>query len=359
MSIKDIAKLAGVSPATVSRVLNNPEHRCSSEEVRQRIWRIAREQNYLPNAAARSLKLGSPAEAERPLTHVDVLMTRSGGQQANPFYNELLRYVENEVHRQHAVLRSVWYDRAFADPRSCNKRTAARMVDKLVPEQGAEQEAIAVIGRCAPDALRAFAARYKAVVSINRNPTDFIVDQVTSDGARLAAKAVDYLVSLGHRRIGYAGSVRDESWYRGYQRALTHHGIDLDVEDVFECDLSETAGFDIMNGLMRRDGAPTAIFCSNDMLALGMIRCMMTRGSRYYRPSIIGCDDIEEGQFCRPMLTSLSVSKRDLARFGMRLLFDRLAGGHSEPARVELDGKLMTRESCWRCTSADDIEYII
>lgn len=391
MSIKDIAKLAGVSPATVSRVLNNPDHRCSSEEVRERIWRIAREQNYLPNAAARDLKRGS--ERSDALHRVDVLMTRSGADHANPFYNELLRYVESEVHQHQAVLQNVWYDQRFADSRQCGKRMADKMVQQLLdpgsrsarpsrsslgasastapvtaptgpgasaPATPASvRDGLVVVGRCTREALLSFSGRYRAVVSISRSSGDFWVDEVVTDGARLAGTAIDYLVSLGHRCIGYAGNVHDEPWYLGYQQALSRHGIEMDLENVFPCELSEASGFEVMNGLMRRPDAPSAIFCANDMLALGMLRCMTSRGSHYYRPSIIGCDDIEEGQFCRPMLTSLSVAKRDMARFGVRLLFDRLEGGHADPVKVELEGKLMVRESCWRHTAADDIEYII
>lgn len=408
MSIKDIAKLAGVSPATVSRVLNNPDHRCSSEEVRERIWRIAREQNYLPNTAARDLKRGSAPDTE-PIRRIDVLMTRSGGQQANPFFNEILRYVESEVHQRHAVLSSVWYDRRFAENRQCHKGTAGKMIEQLFSgaesgravkggagasrrgvaagsgggamaatdrmgadpaagaarsgaaarDDGGLRDGLIVIGTCAREALAQFTRRYRAVVSINRNPCGFVVDEVTSDGARMAEMAIDYLVGLGHRHIGYAGEVREEAWFRGYQRALVKHGLALEMENVFPSELSESAGFDLMSALMRREDAPTAVFCANDMLALGMIRCMTRLGSHYYRPSIIGCDDIEEGQFVRPMLTSLGVSKRDMAHLGVDLLFDRLARGHGAPVKVELNGKLMERESCSRVSGTDDIEYII
>ena len=401
MSIKDIAKLAGVSPATVSRVLNNPDHRCSSEVVRERIWRIAREQNYLPNTAARDLKRGGAPDTE-PIRRIDVLMTRSGGQQANPFFNEILRYVESEVHQRHAVLSSVWYDRRFAENRQCHKGTAGKMIEQLFSgaesgravkggagagrrgdagigaeagaagsagspgfsggpsrDAGTLRDGLIVIGTCAREALVQFTRRYRAVVSINRNPCGFVVDEVTSDGARMAEMAIDYLVGLGHRHIGYAGEVREEAWFRGYQRALVKHGLTLEMENVFPSELSESAGFDLMSALMRREDAPTAVFCANDMLALGMIRCMTRLGSHYYRPSIIGCDDIEEGQFVRPMLTSLGVSKRDMAHLGVDLLFDRLARGHGAPVKVELNGKLMERESCSRVSGTDDIEYII
>ena len=101
MSIRDIAKKAGVSASTVSRVLNNPGYRCASPELRDAIWRIAREMNYLPNEAARSLKMGSGKDgASAAPLRVDVIVTRASQRQADPFFGELLRIIETETHSQ-------------------------------------------------------------------------------------------------------------------------------------------------------------------------------------------------------------------------------------------------------------------
>lgn len=80
MSIKKIAAIAGVSTATVSRVLNNLDYKCSSEELREKIWQIAREMNYMPNEAARNLKMGK-STAKDTMYYLDILMTRTGNNQ--------------------------------------------------------------------------------------------------------------------------------------------------------------------------------------------------------------------------------------------------------------------------------------
>ena len=85
LSIKKIAKEAGVSTATVSRVLNNPGYKCSSEELRERIWKIARELNYMPNEAARNLKKGI-TDTSQKVWYLDVLMTRMGNLETDPFF---------------------------------------------------------------------------------------------------------------------------------------------------------------------------------------------------------------------------------------------------------------------------------
>ena len=108
MSIKKIAEKAGVSASTVSRVLNNPNYKCSSPEVRDKIWKIAIELNYTPNTAARNLKMGLK-EKEEKIYYVGVLMTRMEKATADPFFNEVLRVIEREIHKQVAILTKVWY----------------------------------------------------------------------------------------------------------------------------------------------------------------------------------------------------------------------------------------------------------
>lgn len=97
MSIKKIAAMTGTSPATVSRVLNNPNYKCSVEGLREKIWKTAMELNYTPNEAARSLKRGS-GKASKKKYVIDVLVTRMNGAHADPFFEELLRVVESQIH---------------------------------------------------------------------------------------------------------------------------------------------------------------------------------------------------------------------------------------------------------------------
>ena len=103
MSIKEIAKRANVSPATVSRVLNNPDYNCSSPEVRERIRKAAMELNYVPNEAARRLKQGKNEKTEKTY-YINVLITRTDGANVDPFFDALLRVIETEIHRSNCIL---------------------------------------------------------------------------------------------------------------------------------------------------------------------------------------------------------------------------------------------------------------
>ena len=112
MSVKEIAKIAGTSPATVSRILNNPDYHSSDPKVRERVWKAAMELNYVPNEAARSLKLGKNKTSDK-VSYIQVLMTRAEKSQTDPFFTEILRVVESEIHRNSCILSQVWYMSVF------------------------------------------------------------------------------------------------------------------------------------------------------------------------------------------------------------------------------------------------------
>ena len=127
MSIKKIAEKAGVSPATVSRVLNNPNYKCSVSGLRDKIWKTAIEMNYVPNEAARNLKKGVSAKQEKTW-YINILMTRTDSSTTDPFFAELLRVIESEIHDKNCILSKVWYMSVFSDDRKCRRENLDRLI---------------------------------------------------------------------------------------------------------------------------------------------------------------------------------------------------------------------------------------
>ena len=356
--IKKIAEKAGVSTATVSRVLNNPEYKCSSEELREKIWQIARELNYLPNEAARNLKKGI-IDTGQKIWYIDILMTRTGSMEADPFFSELLRIIESEIHKQRCILTRVWHQPIFSNDRKCQIENIDKILEEM--EQGNEQKSdgLIIIGKCNDNVLKKLSSKYRGIVSVNRNSTNYLVDEVICDGMRIAATAVEYLIQLGHRKIGYVGDCHNESRYKGYQDTLFKYNIDMDINYVIETEHMEAEGYAVMESLIQRSDVPTAIYCANDMIAIGMLKCLNRYKNRYYVPSIISSDDIEEAQYTRPMLTTVRLPKEEMGKFALYLLLDRLNGGHKGIVRTELEGKLIIRESCTPVENTNRLEYYI
>ena len=345
MSIKKIAEKAGVSPATVSRVLNNPNYKCSVSGLRDKIWKTAIEMNYVPNEAARNLKKGVSAKQEKTW-YINILMTRTDSSTTDPFFAELLRVIESEIHDKNCILSKVWYMSVFSDDRKCRRENLDRLVDGMYGEVDGKRDGLIIIGRCNKEALKKLNKKYKSVVSVNRNSTNYEVDEVLCDGKKIASAAVEYLISLGHKNIGYIGQCHSEDRYNGYLETLKKHDLDVIPEYVIETKQTEAEGYEAMEKFFQSDDMPTGIYCANDISAIGMLKCLNKFRNRYYMPSIISSDDIQEAQFTKPMLTTVSLPKEDMGKFALYLLLDRLRGGHSGIVRMELEGKLVIRNSC-------------
>lgn len=345
MSIKEIARIAGVSPATVSRVLNNPDYRCADPGARDRIWAAAIEMNYAPNEAARSLRSGRSAGTKEP-HRIRILMTRMDTLHEDPFFAELLHVIESEIHENHCILEKIWHLPVFSDDKKCARINLQEIIDEMHQELSNKEDGLIIIGKCNEKALRMLNRRYRGVISVNRNSTNYQVDEVTCDGRKIAALAVEHLLRLGHRSIGYVGSCYHEARYRGYQETLYQHEIDVEPGFVIETGQTEEEGFAAMRQFMKSIQKPTAIYCANDITAIGMIRCLGQYRNKYYTPSIIASDDIEEAQSVHPMLTTVRLPRDEMGRFAISILLDRLNGGHKSVVRLELEGKLLIRESC-------------
>lgn len=358
MSIKQIAQKAGVSPATVSRVLNNPDYRCSQPGIREKIWKTAMECNYTPNEAARNLKKGAQAKKEKTC-YINVLMTRRDAQQPDSFFGELLRIAESEIHNRTCILSKVWYKTLFSDDRQCRMENLDITIERMFKEAEGRCDGLIIMGKCSTQALQKLKKRFKNVVAVNRNSTNYIVDEVVCDGYKAASSAVEYLIELGHKAVGYVGECKNESRYRGYVDTLQKHGLDVLPEYIYETEHLEANGYEVMERLLMADDCPTGIYCANDIMAIGMLKCLNRHKNRYYTPAIISSDDIEAAQNIRPMLTTVHLPKEEMGKFALYLLLDRIKGGHSGCVRMELEGSLRIRESCHPADESRICEYYI
>lgn len=345
MSIKKIAETVGVSPATVSRVLNNPNYKCAVPGLRDKIWEAAIEMNYTPNEAARNLKRGITSEENR-VYYINVLMTRMDAEQSDPFFAELLHVIESEIHKHVCILSKVWYMSLFSDDSKCRGANLEKTIEDMYAETEEKHDGLVIIGKCNEEALKKLSSRYKSIVSVNRNSTNYAVDEVLCDGKKIAAMAVDYLIRLGHRDIGYVGKCGNETRYAGYLETMEKHGIEPNPAYVVEAKQTEAKGFEIMQHFLESGKCPTGIYCANDIMAVGMLKCLGRYKNRFYSPSIIASDDIEEAQYTKPMLTTVRLPKEEMGKFAIQILVDRIKGGHKGVVRTELEGKLMIRDSC-------------
>ncbi len=338
MSLKEIAKLSGASVATVSRVLNQPGYTCRDKELQNRIWEAAGRLEYVPNHAAQQLKSGGPAQ--EPRRCVDAFLTRFQTLDEDIFFRELYEVLRETLLQRQCVLNRLL--------------TLPDMIDRAKNMSRAHQsdkapDGLIMLGKCPPELLPFLKKQYQNLVGIDRNPTSFDYDEVFCDGSLAAEMAMDYLISLGHRRIAYIGDCSYEARYIGYHQSLMAHKLPLDYSNVYPTSQTREEGRQMMRVILEKQERPTAVFCANDSTALGVLDALRTHRKKGYVPSIISIDNIREAETTTPMLTTINIPKREMAHHAVSLLLDRIAGGHRENVRIEMQGRLVVRESCSYC----------
>lgn len=356
MSLKKIAELAGTSVSTVSRVLNNSGHKCSEPGLSEKIWKIAASLNYCPNASARNLRLGILPDTS-PFT-VDIFLTRFDSMDKDPFFRELYDYMKEELLKYSCLLGELLSSvdiMALGEPehsgivpyKTTSKVLSEKQGHPLAFVDRKSDTGLIILGKCPSELVPVIKKRYAHIAGIDRNPTDYEYDEVVCNGTTAAEKAVEYLISLGHKSIAYIGDCTYESRYIGYYQALLNHKIPLNYVNIHPSTQTMEEGAQIMTSILQSDTRPTAIFCANDCTALGVLKSLKQHKKRGYLPSIISIDNINDSQHTTPMLTTIDIPKQEMAHLALTLLLDQKKGAHKENVRIELPCRLIERESCF------------
>lgn len=333
MTLKDIAKEAGVSVSTVSRVINNTGSNAASQEVRERIWEIVRRNGYIPNSSAQSLRMGKNENiiSSHSLT---CLFARTPSAPNNPFFATIAKSVETEAYKYNYFLKSSFT--SF----NINNIESYQMLQ-------ASTNGVVILGRCDKTTLKYIKEFCHYVIYTGLNPLDAKYDQILCDGYQATVTALDYLHQLGHQHIGYVGETEDENRYRGYCAFLKEKQLPFDSTYVVHVPLTSSGGYDGTMTLLRQQPSLTAIFCGDDITAIGVLRAINDFGLKVPDDlSVISIDDIEMAQFLSPMLTTIHVPMEEMGRLAAKMLIDRINGGHTLPMKINLPFYLAKRESC-------------
>ena len=336
MSLKKIAKLTGASVSTVSRVLNNPLYRCQNRELTDRIRQTARELNYVPNDSARRLKMGALNSSTEDGTYrIDLLLTRFDSLETDPFFREVFCYVEAEFHKQNCIVGKIL---------NIPDLSAYPSTRPFPPADG-----LIILAKCPAHLAETLSRLYPAILAIDRNPTDYRMDEIVCRGTQAASLAVEYLLDLGHTKIAYIGDCNQEARYIGYYECLLSHKLPLIYDYIVSTRQTRDEGERAFHHLAGLPHPPTAVFCANDTTAIGFLAAMHSYNNRKrkntFTPAIVSIDDIEEASQVSPMLTTVHIPKEEMAHLAVLTIRDRLEGGHQIYSRTELPCHLVVRES--------------
>lgn len=334
MTLKEIASLAGVSPSTVSRVINHPGSKAASRKVEDKIWQIVRETGYVPDVSARSLKLhGTSGRTPDTPKAIGCLLART--HTSDPFFSKIARGLEREALRNGYTVKYIF---SYQDMRQPDIQLAIRQT---------KVEGVALLGR--PDSrMRSFLkANFKKIIYAGLNNIDSDFDQITCNAYLASKTAVSYLAKLGHTQIAYLGERKNEIRYRGYLDAISQLALPLNREYIIDTPLSSEGGYQAAIRLLSAENNITALFCANDLTAIGAMKAAKEIGRCIPKDlSVIGIDDIETCQYTKPMLTTIHIPMEDLGTMTAKILIDRIETGKRIPMKVELPFRLIRRDSC-------------
>lgn len=328
VTIFDVADEAGVSYSTVSRVINNKDH--VSPEKRERVLRAMAQLGYVANVQARSLAGG---ESRVVGLLVDYL--------SSSYMDEIIRGIDGALDAENYDLMLYTTHRRKTKESAYVTKLTRRLADGL----------LLILPRNAAAYLDTLRQRQFPHVLIDYLSDGQNVPSVSTTNFRGAYDAMTYLLSLGHRRIGFITGTMEFGCARerldGYKAALKDAGIPIDPRLVCEGDFMQPQGYLGAQQLLSLSEPPTAIFASNDMMAFGVMEVARERGLRLPGDlSIIGFDDIPQAAHVHPALTTVRQPLEEMGRSAARLLLKYIAQPNAEVERIELPTEFVIRESC-------------
>lgn len=321
-TMHDVARVAGVSVSTVSRVVNN--ERYVHPDTRTRVVAAIAELGFQRNEAARALRPGQTSDTIG-LVIADI---------ANPVFSAIARGAEDVV-REHGHMLIVGNSGLdYERERDLVQELVRRRVDGLLVVPTAHDHGD----------LHAELSRWAPIVYVDRAPRGVRADAVVLDNRAGAVRAVDYLVAAGHRRIGYVGGdpavVTGHHRLAGYKQALKAGGLDFDEALVrfgnHTAEAAEETVVELLTGPAKAD----AIFADNNRMTVGALHAVRRVG---VDAGLAGFDDVELADLLPRPMALVTHDTIELGRRAARLLFDRIAGADGPPRRITHRTQMLVR----------------
>ncbi|PLR78472.1 LacI family transcriptional regulator [Bacillus sp. V3-13] len=324
--IADVAKMANVSTATVSRVISNSEP--VKRETREKVLHAIEKLKYQPNVLARQLRR---METKTILVVVPDI--------TNTFFSNVLRGIE-------AIAGENSYQVLLGDTGNIIDREYGYF-DIL--RQRKADGMILLTARSNQQMLEEIAEEYPIVLACeyfegSKLPT------VSIDNVSSARKATEHLISLNHTRIAHISGplnvVVGRDRLKGFQQAMIQHSLPVESYLIQEGDFSYESGFNLMMKFLALENPPTAVFAGNDEMAMGAIKAVKSKGLSVPEDiSVVGFDDIKFASIFEPALTTISQPTYDIGKRAMKLLLQLINSDELEKQQYMLSDKLVIRDS--------------
>ena len=331
VTIKDVARRAGVSPSTVSRVI--ADHPRISPNTKERVRMIMAELGYYPNAIARSLV--------NQTSSIGVIRSRlTQGDFTNPFFPAVIQGISSVAHKHglHLVLST---SSSFTqEDEECLNLLRQRRVDGVILLASHRRDKL----------IPRLAAEGFPFVLIGRHEGPEAINWVNNDNFADAKSAVEYLLGKGHRHIacldGDPRYVVSVDRLRGYRAALEEQGIQMDAALVEHSEFSVDGGYQATLRLLQKQLEFSAIFAVDDLIAIGAMRALQERGFAVGKDvAVVGFNNTILGAYVQPALTSVHVPIYELGQIAVQMLTAHIYGSGTFPNQQMLQAELVVRSS--------------
>ncbi len=329
VTIRDVAKLANVSTATVSATLNRSAP--VSPELQARVRRAVEELGYAPDGVARSLKTGTTALLGLLVPDI-----------TNPFFTQLVRVVEAAAQRAGYAVLLCDSDEDPAKELTYLRLMRTHRVAGLV---------WCPVGEPGPEGPNARTLAGLPIVMVDRAAPGVAADLVVIDNRRAGYLATAHLLELGHRRIGAVAGpphlLPAAERLRGFTDALRERGLDPDAAPVGQGAFREAEAYASCRELLGSEPRPTALFVANNHMLIGVMRAIADLGLACPADiSVAAIDDFPWANAFNPRLTTVRQPVAAIGESALRLLLARIAGHAGAPVRETLACELIVRNSC-------------
>ena len=333
-SIRDVARLAHVSPATVSRILNNNQVYKTTDETRQNVLRAVAELNYKP-----LVKKSCEAKPERTESQfaVGCLLASTKGKYSDPFYLSILGGIEEELKRQGGMVTLIHTEQELENPAVLERVLSAGLDGMIMMRPLAEP------------LFSRLLSRIPHIVGIDTGL--MAIDNVEYDHLRVSRMAVEYLYQKGHREIGFIGSgvgeapMKRSRRFRSYLETMRDLELEVNPQWVLDCGWDDQKCMELVEGI-GAEHLPTAFYCASDLMAMAALRALYRMGVRVPRQvAVIGMSNIEMSQYANPPLTTIDVPTVEMGIAAARVMAARVRGDTTLPKRIILPSVLVERDS--------------
>lgn len=332
VTIKDVARIAGVDPSTVSRVIaDNPR---ISAKTKEKVLKVMEELDFHPNAIARSL-------ANRSTRTIGVIMPHSTDQVfVNPFFTEVMRGIGVSALKR-------GYNVMFSTGSSGEEEY--RATQRLVNEKRVDG-LILLTSRIGDKTIEGLIKKRFPFVVVGKPSRIEDINWVDNDNQEAGFRATEHLIKLGHKRIGFIGGefsyVFMGERFRGYKKALDSYGIKFGKEFLSLGEFIEEGGYNAMKKLLSLKPHPTAIVAADDLMAFGAIKAVKEAGLRIPEDiAIIGFNDTPLASYIEPPLSSVEIFVYELGYNASETLINQLDGSDGHKKHIIIPTNLKIRRS--------------